>query len=90
VILIPWGKLDESAVLSERVRHLAKLFLGDKISRKKARTIENDFRMFRRFQDSSTSEDQSSLRAPSDPGARLPVDLPAGKNGLLPTRQSAT
>jgi hypothetical protein len=29
---------------------LAKLFLSDKISRKKARTIENDFRMFLRFQ----------------------------------------
>jgi hypothetical protein len=51
VILIPWGKLDEPAVLSEHVRHLAKLFLGDKSLRKKPRTIENDFRMFRRFQD---------------------------------------
>ena len=51
VILIPWDRLDEPAILSDRARYFAKLFLADKISRKKARTIENDFRMFRRFQD---------------------------------------
>lgn len=51
VILIPWDRLDEPAILSERARYFAKLFLADKISRNKARTIENDFRMFRRFQD---------------------------------------
>jgi hypothetical protein len=34
--------------LSDRAQYLAKLFLADKVSRKKARTIENDFRMFRR------------------------------------------
>lgn len=51
VILIPWERLDEPAILSDRARYLAKLFLADKTSRKKARTIENDFRMFRRFQD---------------------------------------
>jgi integrase len=51
VILIPWDRLDEPAILSDGARYFAKLFLADKISRKKARTIENDFRMFRRFQD---------------------------------------
>ena len=50
LLFIPWPWLDQSAVLSECARHMAKLFLADKISRKKARTIENDFRMFRRFQ----------------------------------------
>jgi integrase len=51
LILIPWDRLDEPAILSDRAQYLAKLFLADKVSRKKARTIENDFRMFRRFQD---------------------------------------
>ena len=51
LILIPWDRLDEPAILSDRAHCLAKLFLADKVSRKKARTIENDFRMFRRFQD---------------------------------------
>jgi hypothetical protein len=36
--------------LSDRAQYLAKLFLADKVSHKKARKIENDFRMFRRFQ----------------------------------------
>ena len=49
LIFIPWDRLDEPAILSDRARYLAKLFLADKVSRKKARTIENDFRMFRRF-----------------------------------------
>ena len=51
LICVPWDRLDERAILSDRARYLAKVFLADKISRKKARTIENDFRMFRRFQD---------------------------------------
>src|SRR6266851_9084262 len=35
VILIPWDRLDEPAILSDRARYFAKLFLADKISRKK-------------------------------------------------------
>jgi len=61
VILIPWERLDEPAILSDRARYLAKLFLADKTSRKKARTIENDFRMFRRFQDWLGSVRRSSF-----------------------------
>jgi hypothetical protein len=61
VILIPWNRLDEVATLSGRARHFAKLFLADKISRKEARTIENDFRMFLRFQDWLISVRQSSF-----------------------------
>jgi hypothetical protein len=51
LITIPWTRLDEPAILGERARFLVKLFLADKISRTKARTIENDFRMFLRFQE---------------------------------------
>ncbi len=51
LISIHWAKLGAKALLSERARHLVKLFLADKISRKKARTIENDFGMFLRFQE---------------------------------------
>jgi hypothetical protein len=61
VILIPWNRLDEAATLSDRARHFAKLFLADKISRKKARTIENDFRMFLRFRDWLATVRQSSF-----------------------------
>ena len=61
VILIPWERLDEPAILSDRARYFAKLFLADKTSRKKARTIENDFRMFRRFQDWLGSVRRSSF-----------------------------
>jgi hypothetical protein len=51
LIVIPWDRLEQPAILGARARRTAKLFLADRISRKKARTIENDFRMFRRFQD---------------------------------------
>ena len=61
MIPIPWARLNEPAVLSNRARFLAKLFLADKISRNKARTIENDFRMFLRFQEWLGSVRQSSF-----------------------------
>lgn len=61
LILIPWDRLDEPAILTGRARYLAKLFLADKVSRKKSRTIENDFRMFRRFQAWLGSVRQSSF-----------------------------
>jgi hypothetical protein len=61
LIVIPWDRLEQPAILSDRAKSTAKLFLADRISRKKARTIENDFRMFRRFQDGwTTSGDQHS------------------------------
>jgi integrase len=51
VIPIPWARFDQPAILSDRARFLVKLFIADKISRKKARTVENDFRMFLRLQE---------------------------------------
>jgi hypothetical protein len=48
---IRWVRLEEPPILSDRARFLVKLFLADKISRTKSRTIENDFRMFLRFQE---------------------------------------
>jgi hypothetical protein len=50
-VTLHWQRLDESSILSSRARHLTKLYLADKIARKKARTIENDFRMFLRLQE---------------------------------------
>ena len=43
LILIPWDRLDEPAIFSDRTRYITKLFLADKVSRKKARTIEKRF-----------------------------------------------
>jgi hypothetical protein len=61
VILVPWDRLDKQAILTDRARYLAKIFLADRISRKKARTIENDFRMLLRFQKWVASIRQSSF-----------------------------
>jgi hypothetical protein len=51
LIAIRWEKLSVPVILSQRALHLVKLFLADKISRKKATTIQNDFAMFLRFQE---------------------------------------
>jgi hypothetical protein len=51
IFVISWDRLAEGAILTSRAQQLAKLFLVDKISRKKSATINNDFEMFRRFRD---------------------------------------
>ncbi len=50
-IALHWAQLDELNILSPRARHLLKLYFADRIARKKARTIENDFHMFLRLQE---------------------------------------
>jgi hypothetical protein len=50
-ITLHWTRQDELNILSPRARHLVKLYFADRIARKKARTIENDFRMFLRLQE---------------------------------------
>jgi hypothetical protein len=50
-IALHWARQDELNILSPRARHLLKLYFADRIARKKARTIENDFRMFLRLQE---------------------------------------
>lgn len=50
-ISLHWALQDEPNVLSRRARHLLKLYFADRIAQKKARTIENDFRMFLRLQE---------------------------------------
>lgn len=50
-IALHWAQQDELNILSPRARHLLKLYFADRIARKKARTIENDFRMFLRLQE---------------------------------------
>ena len=50
-IMLHWPRQDELNILSPRARHLVKLYFADRIARKKARTIENDFRMFLRLQE---------------------------------------
>ena len=50
-ITLHWIRQDEPSILSPRARHLLKLYFADRIARKKARTIENDFRMFLRLQE---------------------------------------
>ncbi len=50
-ITLHWERQDEPSILSPRARHLLKLYFADRIARKKARTIENDFWMFLRLQE---------------------------------------
>lgn len=47
---LDWALQEKADVLSPRAQHLLKLYFADRITRKKARTIENDFRMFLRLQ----------------------------------------
>ena len=50
ILVLGWTALDEAAVLSERARHCVKLYLADRLTRKKTSTVANDFGMFLRFQ----------------------------------------
>ena len=50
-ITIHWTRQDEHNILSSRALHLVKLYFADRIARKKAPTIENDFHMFLRLQE---------------------------------------
>ncbi len=50
--LINWKLLESipgSAALSERAKHLIRLYVADRITRKKAATVQNDFDMFLTF-----------------------------------------
>jgi len=50
--LINWKLLESipgSAALSEHTKHLIRLYLADRITRKKAATVQNDFEMFLTF-----------------------------------------
>ena len=50
LIELDWARQEKANVLGSRALHLVKLYFTDRISRKKARTVENDFRMFLRLQ----------------------------------------
>lgn len=50
-ISLDWALQDAQGILSLRARHLLKLYFGSRTAQKKARTIENDFRMFLRLQE---------------------------------------
>ena len=47
---LDWTRQEKANVLGLRAQDLLKLYFADRIARKKARTIENDFRMFLRLQ----------------------------------------
>ena len=51
LIELDWARQEKANVLGSRALHLVKLYFTDRISRKKARTVENDFRMFLRLQE---------------------------------------
>lgn len=57
-IALPWARQDKASCLSPRAQHLLKLYFTDRIACKKARTIENDFRMFLRLQKWTRSRHQ--------------------------------
>jgi len=50
MIELDWAHQEKEMVLGSRAQYLLKLYFADRITRKKARTIENDFRMFLRLQ----------------------------------------
>jgi hypothetical protein len=47
---LDWARQEKANVFGFRAQDLLKLYFADRITRKKARTIENDFRMFLRLQ----------------------------------------
>jgi hypothetical protein len=47
---LDWARQDSENILGLRAQDLLRLYFADRITRKKARTIENDFRMFLRLQ----------------------------------------
>jgi site-specific recombinase XerC len=49
MIELDWAHQEK--VLGSRAQYLLKLYFADRVTRKKARTIENDFRMFLRLQE---------------------------------------
>lgn len=50
LLVLGWAALEKPAVLSATARHCVKLYLADRLTRKKTRTVANDFGMFLRFQ----------------------------------------
>jgi hypothetical protein len=50
LLLLGWAALEKPAVLSAAARHCVKFYLADRLTRKKTRTVANDFGMFLRFQ----------------------------------------
>jgi hypothetical protein len=50
IIALDWAQHKKARVLSPHALNLLRLYFADRIARKKARTIENDFRMFLRLQ----------------------------------------
>jgi hypothetical protein len=50
LLVLGWATLERPAVLSATARHCVKLYLADRLTRKKTRTVANDFGMFLRFQ----------------------------------------
>lgn len=61
VLVLDWMALDEPVVLSERSKHCAMLYLADRLTRKKTRTVANDFGMFLRFRKWLISQRQASF-----------------------------
>lgn len=61
ILGLRWAALDGAAVLSVTARHCVKLYLADRLTRKKPRTVANDFGMFLRFRKWLVSERQTAF-----------------------------
>jgi hypothetical protein len=61
VLVLDWMAFDAPAVLSERSKHCVMLYLADRLTRKKTRTVANDFGMFLRFRKWLISQRQASF-----------------------------
>ena len=59
LLVLGWAALDNPVILSDTARRSVKLYLADRLTRKKTRTVANDFGMFLRFQRWLTSQRQT-------------------------------
>jgi integrase len=61
LLVLSWAALKRPAVFDARAIHCVKLYLADRLTRKKPRTVGNDFGMFQRFGKWLASQHQRSF-----------------------------
>jgi integrase len=61
LLFLSWAALKQPAVFAARAIHCVKIYLADRLTRKKPRTVANDFGMFLRFGKWLASQGQRSF-----------------------------
>src|SRR6202051_1141407 len=60
-LFLRWAARKQPAVFAARAIHCVKIYLADRLTRKKPRTVANDFGMFQRFGKWLASQHQRSF-----------------------------